>query len=292
MKKTYLTIAFIFLLCPSFVSAENRLYFDLEERVVGINKVFLVALKIDADESVNAVTLRINLPKNLEIVDFSDADSIINYWIEKEAQNKDRLVVSGLIPGGFKGVGARIGILTLKANATAVSVLSFDPENTLVFKNSPVGEKSYFKLIPSDFEVLEGKDNSGGLGPDVFPPESFSPEIGRFPEDGDPYHVFFQAQDKDSGIYFYEVAESKKEKKNFNSLEWRRAQSPEILEDQSLRSFVYVKAVDKKGLERVVVLSPVNKSSWLAYNFHYIILIVILLVVFWFNKRYAKYPKN
>ena len=75
--------------------------------------------------------------------------------------------------------------------------------------------------------------------------------------------MVFATQDKKSGVDHYEVAEDKTNVGvEYNKLNWHRAGSPYLLSDQSLGNFVYVKAVDNRGNERVAMLSsaPIKKG--------------------------------
>lgn len=286
-------ILFSFFIRTTEVFALNQIYFDPEESVVGLGEPFLLALKIDASEPINALSLEINLPTNFKVVDFLDADSVINYWIERPFyDSKDNsFKLAGLIPGGFVGKGARLGILKIEATQPGVSLISFDFKSSEAYLDSPQPKRAILKLSSLDLRVVSGKENLGHLPPDTYPPEYFRPEIGRYPETDSPWHIFFQAQDKDSGILNYKLAESKKSYNDYENLEWREVVSPEILSDQSLRSFIYVKAVDRAGQERVVKLEPINKSSWFVYNLHYIIVTAILGLVFWIYRKNV-YKKN
>ena len=44
--------------------------------------------------------------------------------------------------------------------------------------------------------------------------------------------------------------------------EWMTAESPQILTDQKLKSFIYIKAVDKFGNERIEIIPPKNPQKW------------------------------
>jgi len=77
---------------------------------------------------------------------------------------------------------------------------------------------------------------------------------------GEKYVLIFNTTDKESGISHFEVAEQKmkfcvpteKEK-------WERAKSPYLIKDQSLKSIIKVKAVDKAGNKRVITFNPCEK---------------------------------
>jgi hypothetical protein len=82
---------------------------------------------------------------------------------------------------------------------------------------------------------------------DKSPPEPFEMGVGRDPGIFDnKYFISFFATDRESGIDYYEVKEGDQT--------FVRAESPYLLKDQSLRSTIKVKAVDKAGNERLTEL--------------------------------------
>jgi hypothetical protein len=104
---------------------------------------------------------------------------------------------------------------------------------------------------------------------------------------GGKYVLIFNTIDRESGISHFEVAEQKlkfcfpseKEK-------WERAESPYLIKDQSLKSIIKVKAVDKVGNERIVTLNPCAKY----YPFFGIFAVVIVGtgIIFWWVFRMKK----
>ncbi len=115
---------------------------------------------------------------------------------------------------------------------------------------------------------------------DVEPPEDFQPVITRIPEiSGDKWFLVFNSQDKDSGIDHYEIQENRNQKienKAIEDKEWAAAESPHLLNDQKLRSYVYVKAVDKASNEKITMLPPQNPLAW--YEKYWVWGIIILVV--------------
>src|ERR1035437_6022907 len=73
---------FYFLLSTSIAHAAT-LYFDPQERTVGLNQPFEVGLLIDATNPINAFDVTIDIPANMSVTDSSDGNSIISYWIER-----------------------------------------------------------------------------------------------------------------------------------------------------------------------------------------------------------------
>ena len=107
------------------------------------------------------------------------------------------------------------------------------------------------------------------------------------------YFLVFATQDKGSGISHYEAVEFRSRNLEFKKLlnkalqfitnskfqildSYKTAESPYVLRDQKLRSYIYVKAVDKNGNERIITLTPQNPVFW--YR-DYIMLGMLLSVV-------------
>jgi hypothetical protein len=97
---------------------------------------------------------------------------------------------------------------------------------------------------------------------DDTPPEEFSITLEREPSAfSGRYFIVFNTTDKQSGISYYEVMEEPLELRNMFmwggvDAPWKRAQSPYVLEDQSLNSTIRVRAIDKGGNEYVATLIP------------------------------------
>ena len=111
-------------------------------------------------------------------------------------------------------------------------------------------------------------------------PQAFKPEIswdssifeGR-------YFLSFSTQDLISGISYYEVSETNKEEDT-----WRVMESPYLIEDQSLRGTIKVKAVDRAGNERIVEIIPEAKDfPWQVV----VIILIITGIIWWLWRRYT-----
>jgi len=91
------------------------------------------------------------------------------------------------------------------------------------------------------------------------------------------YFITFSTTDKQTGIAHYEVQEGEKE--------WKRADSPYLLEDQGLSGTIRVKVIDKAGNEYVAEYVPaVEKIKPL---FYWIISLIILVGagLIWLRKK-------
>lgn len=260
-----------------------RIYFESQEATAGTEGVFFVAVLLDSTEdAINAISVSINVPEEFALKDTRDGDSIISLWVDRPKWNEDtrKLTFSGLIPGGF--LGAYAHLITIELSPTGKfgnSILSFDSEGTTILRNSASAEKVALDLENITLPVILGKENVLVEIIDIDPPEKFVPFIATYEQafDGNSV-VVFSTQDKSSGICCYEIAEMRgRESHDYKGLTWKEAESPYTLEDQSLRSFVYVKAIDKEGNETIAITPP--QSTGLVYMIFVIVSILIIVAV-------------
>jgi hypothetical protein len=162
--------------------------------------------------------------------------------------------------------------------------------------NDGEGTQAALTALSYPFQVTS--DATGvpapGTPTDTIAPEEFSLEVVQDPNVFEGlWFLVFDTQDKGSGISYYEVQERTREGIKANA--WKKGQSPYMLKDQSLRSFIYVKAVDKAGNERISILSPLRPRAlyqdYLTWVLGIISLIVIILIVI-FNARRDTYAKE
>ncbi len=115
------------------------------------------------------------------------------------------------------------------------------------------------------------------------------------------YFIVFSTTDKQTGISHYEIMEEPAEEfKHFSwggvDAPWVTANSPYVLQDQSLNSIIRVKAIDKAGNEYVATLIPdetmqsISRNQILIYVFIGIgaTVLLILAMGLWFFIRRRK----
>ena len=127
---------------------------------------------------------------------------------------------------------------------------------------------------------------------DATPPEEFKPEIGQDPAvfEGK-YFIAFFTTDVGTGVDYYEVLEADErgyQRGTTLKAEWKRAESPYLLEDQSLQSIIKVRAVDKAGNERVAEIIPPYKITWKEILLGIIIVAMIGVVIWQLIRRFRK----
>jgi len=109
-------------------------------------------------------------------------------------------------------------------------------------------------------------------------PEAFTPVVASDQSIfNGKYFLVFAAQDKGSGIDHYEVRETRAYGKKRS---WEIAESPYLLRDQTLSSYIYVKAVDRVGNERVAEISPRYTFKWYTHYEFWVIIGIGLLVAY------------
>jgi len=305
-KKIIINLAKIFLLlffCSIFScrAYASEFLFNTEKENVSINERFKVNLLLNTNkEYINAIESEITIPVGLDLVEIDNYDSIINFWIEEPVFINQKVRFSGIIPGGYISDDGRVVSLVLIAKQTGQ--YSVGVENAKVLKND--GKGSITDLSFKNLKIVVGKSTVTENGtevvnttsstpinnaPDLEAPEAFSPEYGR---DGSMFNgkwfVVFTTKDTGSGIERYEVKESRNMILSFLA-KWKTIDSPYVLDDQSLNSYIYIKAVDKNGNVRIVKLEPKNKITWYA-NYENWIIILVVLMVFCILKK-CKYKK-
>jgi len=284
----FLTIIF-FIFNPILAKAANFFWQQSDNRVC----LFLNT----EDTSVNAISGIVSL-QNLSVKNFSEASSIINFWLKKPSANGGE--IEGIIPSGFSGSDGRIGCFDLE-NIVSEAVIGLS--EVKVFLNDGNGTELVAPetrtVIPSDKEISQVTTTQINQleKADLYPPENFSPLIATESEmfSGKKF-IVFATEDKNSGIDHYEVLESDfawKQKngtiKPLSLRSWKIKQSPYVLRDQDLESFVFVRAVDRAGNVREVVMEPTVVVRW--YERNYMVgvlvfgLVIILSAAYFINRR-------
>jgi len=293
-------ISLIWVFLNAFLNeaSASSLYFEPQETVIGTEGEFLVAVNVSAENSVNAFNVAISISPEIVPDDISDGNSIINLWLDKPNwdENSRLLTFSGIIPGGFKGEDAPLLIVKLRAVGKGEAVLNFDHGQTKVYLHTPDGIEDTLDLASLHIPIVQGKKNIPVNLPDTDPPEPFTPIITRDPSVfAGKWFLVFATQDKASGLFRYEVAEKRgKLVKDYSKLSWRIAESPFELRDQELKSYVYIKAIDKAGNERIVNLPPQKPLAWYEKKLIFeiiiifVIIILIIVILLWKKSRRKK----
>jgi len=273
--KQILTVLFLFF-AFSVSAAGLKLTSQIQE--IGIGQQFQINLVLDTeDEEINAVEGKIVFQADLlELKEIRDGNSIINFWIDpvrncvsNGVERPDSICFSGIIPGGYLGEGFIFSAI-FQAKKEGAGIIEIQDAKAL--QNDGKGTPANTKIFNFQFSISKNISGPEFNAPkDTDPPEEFKPEIARDETlfDGK-WFLVFATQDKGTGIDYYEVCEGSKKK-------CVSAESPYVLKDQKLKSYIYVKAVDKAGNERMAILPPQNPLKW--YENYFILGIIILIVL-------------
>ncbi len=257
-----------------------------------------IFVMMSSDDPINAVEMSIHAPDGLRIVDASDGDSVVNFWVERPMVSEDMRSVrfAGIIPGGFSGAEGKVIDLSVIADRPGQYTMSFDASSKL-YMNDPTAAGIEIQVRPS--RIIASVDvatSSAAIqsDTDVDPPEPFTPVYARISDgDEDFWVVSFETQDKGSGVYLYQVAETRRpvdmdDRFALARLTWTTTWSPYRLSDQETVSHIYVKAVDRKGNVRFGHLDPLRHIPWYRGPIQYILILTVsiaLLVFLWSRRR-------
>lgn len=283
------------------------LYVDPNTSNVLKGDTVTVAVRIDTDEGecINAVDVTLAYTDGIQAVDVSTGRSILTLWLERPVINRDARTITfaagipngycGRIPGDpsltnvlaeivFRAPGFSVG-----KKEDASTLLTFEP-GTRVLLNDGSGSDAPLRTLSGTINLIQEtgtttKDAWGGVvAADDVPPTPFSIELVRNPQIfNNKYYIVWNTTDKQSGIDHYEVLEESPE--DFYAFRWGAAnnpwitvESPYVLKDQTLRSVIRVRALDKAGNEQISVLVPDKALQ----SIHPIILLIggILIALF------------
>lgn len=296
LKILFLLSTFYFLFSVNSVWAA-QLNFISQIQEISINQQFQIDLVLDTEnEEINAVEGKIVLPENLlEVKEIRDGNSIINFWIERpKAKSDNQIIFSGIVPGGYIGENGLIFSAIFQSKNEGEGIIEIQQAKALL--NDGKGTEAKTKIsnfqfsifkekMPLEVPLLEIKDTD--------PPEDFKPEVASDPNifEGR-WFLVFATQDKGTGIDHYEILE-KSQRGSLQRLlreeKWQVGESPYLLKDQKLKSYIYVKVIDKAGNERIATLPPQNPLKWYENYFVWLailITIIIAYIIWRFLKRF------
>ena len=231
-------------------------------------------------DSINAVEGNINFPA--DYFDFGGiftGNSVLSFWVKNPAlSSPGQVSFSGIAPGGFSGQKGYLFSIILKAKKTGQAEIFSSNEKALL--NDGSGTAAEILRSPLKLEISEKAPSSNFIPLyDPNPPEDFTPQISSSPDIfGGKYFLVFSTQDKESGVSRYEVKEG--------SRSWAAAESPYLLQDQSLQSDIFIKAIDGAGNQRIAKLNAKNHIAWYQKYLAYIIIVLIVAIAWIILKKF------
>ncbi|OGF20510.1 hypothetical protein A2316_01650 [Candidatus Falkowbacteria bacterium RIFOXYB2_FULL_38_15] len=266
------TFILFFLFLARFTFAAETI-FEIKNQTFRVGDIFEAGFFVNTeDEDINAIEGKIIFPEEIiSLKEIRDGNSIINFWIDKPKNSNGEIMFSGIIPGGYsdkKGLVFSAVFQSLKEGQGIFGI-----NNVKILKNDGEGTEANIKTSNPGFYILKQDQLfPSSIAPeekDIEPPEPIELIMTSDPEifNGKQFLVF-SSQDKVSGIDHYEVCEGKK---------CVIAESPYLLENQNLSKEITVKAIDRKGNERVAILPRQKIEKW--YERYLIFAIITILVI-------------
>ena len=278
-----------------------NIFLDAKSQFLTQGEEFLVNVFLNTEgESINAVEGKLMFSADLlEAREIRDGNSIINFWIERPKVSKGEILFSGIIPGGYLDKQGLIFSIVFQARQAGrgsveireIKALLNDGKGTAT--NTTISNLELVISGPTPLETPSLTGQAAAAPPPVVEnkdtdlPETFEPMVASDSAifDGK-YFLVFATQDKGSGIGHYEVREKF----------WAgfvTAASPYLLQNQRLDKKIFVKAIDKNGNERIVMLPPQKPLPWYRHYAIFAILLVLIVVGFLLKKLWSRhFTKN
>ena len=260
----------------SQVALASTVFFDASKTSIDV-------LLDTQNESVNAIEGSVTFNADmLQLQEIKTNNSFISLWVQgPQAESSTNIVFSGIVPGGYRGSKGVLFSFTFLPKKAGPVLLSFN--NVKAYLNDGQGTQSLVKNKDTNFEILPADlafSHLVSTPKDITPPELFTPEVSSSPDiSSGKYFLVFSAQDKESGIKDYQIKEVKHPILSPFST-WIQVANPYILQDQSLSSFIFVKARDGAGNERIISLSPSSAMGvYQMYVIWFIIIVIALAVI-------------
>ena len=273
----------VFAVCAAFWSANPafaavvRADVPVSEIAPGAEVVVSFVLGTEGEE-INAAEGTVRLEgTGLEITDVRTGSSDIPLWVEAPVVRNGSVRFAGIIPGG-RTDDVRLFRLTLRGTDTGSATAAVDGLRVLL--NDGNGTETSSRFVSVTIRVREGAAEVpvAPVDKDRTPPEAFVPDIVSDPSLHEGKHVLvFATQDKESGMDGFEVFETRRALTTEEDIVWTPAVSPYVLGDQSLKSYVFVKAVDREGNERIVRMDPRVPLAWYEQEDFAGIMVLILI---------------
>jgi hypothetical protein len=220
---------------------------------------------------------------NLSLVRTETGSSNVTFFVDPPTLKGNTITFSGIIPGGFSGLinpfdpthpgPAEIVRLVFMGKAageaqiiaTGMTIADNDGQGTL---ETVPDQRSFLSILttvaPSVYAVH-----------DTTPPLLTASVVQDHDLNNDSYTLVFNATDKQSGIDHVEVKEGSKE--------WRTVKSPYLLQDQSRKSIISIRAIDNAGNATLVSIDAAPHPSDTAVPI--VLIIVSLCIVLYVIKQ-------
>lgn len=300
IKKIFFTIFIATILTFSFSANASILSLKTTNNKLIVNQVFRIDLLVNTeDKNINAIESYLKFDSNmLELQKIYSGNSSISIWVKQPRSQGDEIFFSGITPGGINisngkiisalFVAKKTGITTIEINKAKVllnndnatedvlkinNILLEITEKPLIIPNKPIANKDE---TPKENPIVSEEQEDEGidlLPKDITRPDEFNIKIIKdLKINNGQFSIIFYAQDKDSGISHYEVKEGDDD--------FKKIESPYLLNNQDLTKEIQIKAVDNEGNYRIQSIGPLIIIENKGYFNYKIIIISLLFIIF------------
>ncbi len=272
MKKIiYNSIFFVMALILPVQLFAMDFFFESDHSIYGVNDTIVVDVLLDSEEIINTIsgTVQIEGSEDLRL-SVNEGNSAILFWVDKPKIEGNSIAFSGISPGGIQGSSLFLFSIEIQGQSLAED-LKITMSNGVVLIHDGQGTEqkvgSILKKVYISEDDLFAQEPQAQV--DVEKPEDFTPVITRDENLFEGKNVLvFATQDKGTGILEYRIKEG-----YLGS--YVQAESPYVLQDQKLLKPIFVKAIDRSGNERLVVVHPQEKI----FDENFILIFSILIIV-------------
>lgn len=252
-----------------------------------VGQTIQVLVLLSTTTNINTVQASLSYSKELlSATNIGQGSSILHYWAQEPAADQSSGVISfsgGLPNPGFAGSNGRLIYINFKTKAIGQAHIFFNSTEALLndgkgTETPSIGDPYTLQINPTP----PGQTPTPATIPaDTTPPDHLELLVSHESElfNGDWFAVF-QAEDSESGIDHYEIAETTESQAYPNEDEWVLASSPYRLHMQERNTNVFLKAVDKNGNRAVIHKAHKIKSiSFPTPNWRVLIILSVLAVI-------------
>jgi hypothetical protein len=251
-------------------------------------------------QDINAIEGTITVPPQLEFTDIRYQGSVVSLWLTEPKERIPGLIdFAGVIPAGYEASPEKTGrgnifTLVFRAKKVGTALITFGAGGKF-YLNDGQGTAASFAFSPATVDVMEsnGTPSMANIKADTTPPESFTPVVTS----GEPYGIsgmvlVFGTIDKDSGIAKYQIAHSYSGFVIEPFLSWRDVESPYTFQGSDTGEYIFVRALDRSGNQRIVVVLPQQFNAITFFATWVIPLLLLLGIVFLVSRFSRKPPKT
>ena len=270
--KTISFLVYTFFMLPASVFAAS-LYFDPADINVSVGDEVLLTIGFRSEgETINALEGIFSFAsEQWEVQEVRDGDSFIHFWITKPEVSPGGIIrFSGIVPGGFPLETGTVFSLVVKARESGTG--TFDVREAWAVIHDGLGTKTVLQPHTVFYAISQrragDKEEKIISVADTAPPEEFAPVVVRDATTFDgKWFLVFSTRDTGSGVSRFEVYEHTS-KHIPSDAKWQVVNNPYVLVDQQRKRYVFIRAVDRAGNIREVVVAPLytwykNKLLWI-----------------------------